>query len=93
MLVETETFSVRPCYNFVLTEELYYAHIHLRLVQVFIDCKQSMIWGRNISIDFSRQVTEGCGSSWVQILGNQLINHSPYIRYTNRKYYLLYNTT
>ena len=44
-------------------------------------------------VDFSRQVAEGCRSSWLQTLGNLLIDRSPYIRYTSRKYYLLYNTT
>ena len=39
------------------------------------------------SIDFSRRVAEGSRSSWLQILGNQLIDRSPYISYTNRKYY------
>ena len=41
-------------------------------------------------LDFSRQVAEGCrsSSSWLYTLGNQLINHSPYIKYTNRRYYL-----
>ena len=37
-------------------------------------------------IDFSRQVAEGSRSSWLQTLGNQLFNHSPYIRYTNSPY-------
>ena len=44
-------------------------------------------------IDFSCQVTKGSRSSWLQTLSNQLIKRSPYIRYTNRKYYLQYNTT
>ena len=43
------------------------------------------------SIDFSHQVAEGSRSSWPQTLGNQLIDGSPYIRYANCKYYLLYN--
>ena len=42
------------------------------------------------SIDFSRCGAEGCRSSWLQTLGNRLIHRSPYIRYTNRKCYLLY---
>ena len=33
-------------------------------------------------IDFSPQVAEVPRSLWVQTLGNQLIDHSPYIRYT-----------
>ena len=33
-------------------------------------------------INFSHQVAESSKSSWLQILGNQLINCSPYIRYT-----------
>ena len=42
------------------------------------------------SINFSRRGTEGFRSSWLQVLGNQLIDRSPYIRYTNHKGYLLY---
>ena len=42
-------------------------------------------------IDFSRQVAEGSRSSWLQILGSQLIDCSPYIRYSNWKHYSLYN--
>ena len=38
-------------------------------------------------IDFSRQVTEIFRSSWLQTLSNQIIDYSPYIRYTNRKYH------
>ena len=45
------------------------------------------------SIDFSRRVAEGSISSWLQALGNKLINRSPYIRYANRKCYLLYKGT
>ena len=44
-------------------------------------------------INFSRRVAKGSRSSWLQILGNQLINRSPYIRDTNQTYYLLYSTT
>ena len=44
-------------------------------------------------VDFiSHRVAEGSRSSWLQILGNQLIDHSPChasCRYTNHKYYLL----
>ena len=45
------------------------------------------------SINFSCQVAEGSRSSWLQILGNPLIDHFPYIRYpyTHHKYHLLYN--
>ena len=42
------------------------------------------------SVDFSCQNAKGSRSSWLQTLGNQLINCSPYIRYTNRKCYWLY---
>ena len=42
------------------------------------------------SIVFSHRVVEGSRSSWLQTLGNQLIDCSPHIRYTNHKYYLLY---
>ena len=45
------------------------------------------------SIHFSRQVIEGSRSSWLQTLGNQLINCSPYSKYTNCKCYLLYHFT
>ena len=40
------------------------------------------------SINVSGQVAEGSRSPWLQIL----IICSPYIRYTNHKYYLLYAT-
>ena len=39
---------------------------------------------------FSYQVVENSSSSWLQILGDRLIDRFPYIRYTNYKYYLLY---
>ena len=39
------------------------------------------------SIDFSCQVEDDSRSSWMQTMGNQLIAHFPYIRYTNHKYY------
>ena len=45
---------------------------------------------RLTSIDFSRQGTKGFRRSWLQTLGNQLIDRSPYVRYTNCKCYLLY---
>ena len=35
-----------------------------------------------ISIDFFCRVVEYSRHSWLQILDNQLINHSPYIKYT-----------
>ena len=38
------------------------------------------------SIDFPRLVAEGCRSSLLQTLGNQLVDHSPYVRYTNHNY-------
>ena len=41
------------------------------------------------SIDFSRQVAEGSRSSRLEILGSQLTNRSPYIKYTNREYYCI----
>ena len=47
-------------------------------------------------IHLYRGVIENSRSSWLQTLGNQLINcssHITHVRYTNRKYYLLYNTT
>ena len=73
------------------------AMLRLRLLEIFLsfynaqsehdtDMKVTLI-------DFSCRVTEGSRSSWLQTLGNQLIDRSPYIRYTNRKYYLLYNIT
>ena len=46
-----------------------------------------------IAIGFSRQVAEGFRSSWLQTLGSQLINRSPYIGCTNHKFYLLYYFT
>ena len=39
---------------------------------------------RLTSIDFSRRGAEGSRSSWLQTLGNQLIDRSPYTGYTNR---------
>ena len=39
------------------------------------------------SIDFSSRVAEGSRSSWLQTLASQLIDHFPYFRYTNHKYY------
>ena len=45
------------------------------------------------SIDFSCQVAEEPRSPWLQILGNQLIDRSPYIRHTNHKYCSLHNIT
>ena len=42
------------------------------------------------SIDVSCQGAEGFRSSWLQTLGNQLIDHPPYIWCTNRKCYSLY---
>ena len=42
-----------------------------------------------ISTDFPHQVKQGSRSSWLQTLGNQLINCFPYIRYTNSKYYCI----
>ena len=36
------------------------------------------------SIDFSCRVAKGARSSRLQIQGNQRIDHSSYIRYTNR---------
>ena len=78
------------CYNFVLTEKLYYAHIHLRLIS-FIARKPSMIWGWNFyqstSLTESQKAKK---NSRLQILGNQLVNHSPSVRYTNHNYYLQY---
>ena len=44
---------------------------------------------KRTSIDFTRQVTEDYRSSWPQTMGNQLINRSPYIRYTIHNYFLL----
>ena len=41
------------------------------------------------SVDFSCLVAEDSRSSWLQTLGNQFIDRSPYIRYTNRKYYCI----
>ena len=32
------------------------------------------------SVEFTSRVTEGCRKSWLQTLGNQHIDHSPYIR-------------
>ena len=42
------------------------------------------------SIDFPRRVAKGFRSSWLQIMGDQLNNRSPYIRHTNRNCYLLH---
>ena len=45
------------------------------------ECNMEM---KFISIDFSCRVAEVSRSSWLQTLGNQLINRSSYIRYTTR---------
>ena len=57
---------------------LYYVHVHLRLVKVFITRKLNMIWKWSLHQSTSFSVTEGSRSSWLQILGNQLINCSLY---------------
>ena len=68
---------------------LLYARNLWRHLKVSITHKQNMIWSWNLhQIDFSRRVAEGSRSAWLQTLGNQLINHHPYIRYTNSSYWL-----
>ena len=66
--------------------------VHLRLLKSFDNLQTEHDMEMNLTpIDFSRWGTECFTSTWLQTLGNQLIDHSPYIRYTNRKCYLLYN--
>ena len=78
----------------VFEAPLYYVPVHLRHIKVFNNLKTKPDMEMKLaSIKFFRQVAEGCRSSWLQILGNQLINHSPYTRYANHKYYLLYTWT
>ena len=58
------------------------ASIHLILCTTR---EANMIWRQHLHQSTSVRVTEGSRSSWLQILGTQIINSSPY--------YLLYNTT
>ena len=70
--------------------ELYHAQVHLTLLDFSQLTNRTQCGEMKLtSIDFSQRVAEDSRSSWLQTLGNQLINHSPYIRYTNHKYYLL----
>ena len=61
------------------------AIIHLRLRSFYNSHTKHNMETKLTSGDFCHGVTEGSRSSWLHILGNQLINSSPY--------YLLYNTT
>ena len=58
-----------------------YSHIHLRLVNLrFYNSQTKHDMEMELtSIDFSRRVAEGFRfrSSWLQTLGNQLIDRSP----------------
>ena len=77
--------------------QLYYTHIHLRLIKNLIKSwtehdKEFKLTCTCTSIKSFWQVAEGSRSSWLQTLGNQPINCSPFIRYTNRNCWL-YNTT
>ena len=68
--------------------------IHLGLVQVFKICEPNRPWRRNLHqstflAELQKALEAHGRKPWV----NQLIDRSPYIRYTNRKYHLLYNTT
>ena len=65
-----------------------YAVVHSRLIKAFIYSSSQTEHDMEMeltTIDFFHQVTEDSRSSWLQILDNQLIDCSPYIRYTNRK--------
>ena len=69
-------------------------HTHLKLVQVFLNSQtEHNMEMKRTSIDYSRWVMEDFESPYLQTLGSRLVDGSPYIRCTNRKYYLLYNTT
>ena len=76
-------------------------HAHQRLVNHFIytcvTLKQNVIHYMYMYIGETctdpttlARGAEGFRSIWLQILGTQLINRFPYIRYTNHKAYLLY---
>ena len=70
------------------------ARVHLTPVKVFTTRKTQNNMEMELTfIDFSHRGAEGSRSSWLQTLGNQLIDRSPYIRHTNHKHYLMYNTT
>ena len=70
---------------------LYYTHVHLRLIKVFITCNPYMLWMKLTSINYSLQVTKGSRRLWLQTLGAQ---HRLFpIHYTNCECYLLCNTT
>ena len=59
---------------------LHYLRVHLRLLQAFVTQEPKTIWRWKLtSIGFSRRGAEGSRSSWLQTLGNQLIDRSPYI--------------
>ena len=61
-------------------------HVHLKLIKFFLNSQtEHDMEMKFVSIDFSSRVVEGSRSSWLQIQGNQLIDCSPYIGYTNRK--------
>ena len=76
--------------------ELYFTVLHAHL----LDTRWSSYNSRTehdtemklTQIHFSRRVAEGFRSSWLQTLGNQLIDRSLYIRYTDHKYYLLFSS-
>ena len=66
--------------------QLYYIHLHLRLLEAFATCKPNVILEMKLtSIDYSHQGAEDSKSLWLQTLGNQLINCSSCTSYANRK--------
>ena len=72
-------------------DKLYYARVQLRPLQTFITHELNTIWRQNLyqstSLAEAQKALEAHGC---KLSVNQLIDHSPYTRYTNRKYYLLY---
>ena len=62
------------------------------LLKFFIICELNMIWRWNLhQLTSLAKPQKLLRSSWLEILGNQLIDRSPYTRYTDHKCYLPHN--
>ena len=66
-----------------MQQDIYYERICLRLLQVFHNLPTKH--DTEIKNYINRLLLPGSRSSWLQTLGNQLINRPPYIRYTKKQ--------
>ena len=72
-------YGTRLASKFYIASLLCYVHVYLRVVNAFCNSQTEHDMETKLtSIDYSRQVAEGCRNSWLETLDNQLLVRFPY---------------